>query len=69
VDLDLMGLIMMGIVEGIVGLLLRMSSPVPILSITDESRSNERFDEGGYPAQPPSGAWSPAHQKYTQVNI
>jgi hypothetical protein len=28
-----------------------------------------RFDEGGYPTQPPAGAWAPAHQKYSQVNI
>jgi hypothetical protein len=34
-----------------------------------EMLMNSRFDEGGYPTQPPAGAWAPAHQKYSQVNI
>jgi hypothetical protein len=34
-----------------------------------EMLMNRRFDEGGYPTQPPAGAWAPAHQKYSQVNI
>ena len=29
----------------------------------------ERFDDAGYPVTTPAGAWSPAHQKYTQVQI
>lgn len=29
----------------------------------------ERFDDAGYPTATPAGAWSPAHQKYTSVQI
>lgn len=42
--------------------------PLPRI-IREGADKNRPIDDGGYPSQPPSGAWSPAHQKYTQVNI
>ena len=43
--------------------------PFPRIRRKRKKLIDSRFDEGGYPTQPPAGAWAPAHQKYSQVNI